>query len=87
MESSHSDDKQDFYQFMKYRNDQDLRKKLDAWEKFYNNDRPHGSHGGNTPYEVMKKQIEMIFHRQVKSGLAHLIKKDPFHLTPQTPPP
>jgi len=32
----------------------DLMKKLEAWEQFYNYDRPHMSHGSKTPYEVMK---------------------------------
>jgi len=32
--------------------------KLKAWENFYNYDRPHISHEGKTPYEVMKSLLE-----------------------------
>jgi transposase InsO family protein len=37
-----------------YTDDVDLNKKLEAWEKFYNFDRPHGAFDGQTPYEVLK---------------------------------
>ncbi|MBT4089685.1 MAG: transposase, partial [Anaerolineae bacterium] len=33
--------------------------KLGAWESYYNYDRPHMSHDGRTPYEVMKSLLEI----------------------------
>jgi len=35
-----------------------LNSKLAAWENFYNYDRPHMSHDGKTPYEVMRSLLE-----------------------------
>lgn len=35
----------------------DLEKKLAVWEHFYNFDRPHGAHGGKTPYEALRKKL------------------------------
>ena len=35
----------------------DLKKKLSAWEKFYNYDRSHGAHKGKTPYEVLREKL------------------------------
>jgi hypothetical protein len=40
-----------------YTDDVDLNKKLVAWEQFYNLNRPHGSHGGQTPYEALKNTL------------------------------
>jgi transposase InsO family protein len=34
--------------------DVDLNQKLEAWEKFYNLNRPHGAFAGKTPYEVLR---------------------------------
>ena len=31
---------------------------LQAWEDFYNFDRPHGALGGQTPYERLRQKIE-----------------------------
>jgi hypothetical protein len=28
-----------------------------VWERFYNYDRPHGAHGGKTPYEVLREKL------------------------------
>ena len=42
-----------------YTDDVDLNAKLEAWESFYNYDRPHMSHDGQTPYEVMKSLLEI----------------------------
>ena len=39
----------------KYTDDVNLIKKIKQWEKFYNFNRPHKSHGGLTPYKIMKK--------------------------------
>jgi transposase InsO family protein len=44
VERSHRTDKDEVYQRLTYRDDVDLKKKLAAWEKFYNYDRPHGAH-------------------------------------------
>jgi transposase InsO family protein len=54
VERSHRTDQEEFYQLLNYTDDVDLNKKLEAWEKFYNFDRPHGAFDGKTPYEVLK---------------------------------
>ncbi len=56
-ERSHRTDKDEFYQLLSYRDDVDLEKKLAAWERFYNFDRPHGAHKGKTPYEVLREKL------------------------------
>jgi transposase InsO family protein len=58
VERSHLTDQKEFYQLLTYTGDVDLNSKLEAWESFYNYDRPHMSHDGNTPYEVMKSLLE-----------------------------
>jgi len=50
-------DKDEFYQLLTYRDDVDLEKKLAVWERFYNFDRPHGAHGGKTPYEALREKL------------------------------
>ena len=50
-------DKDEFYQLLTYRDDVDLKKKLATWERFYNYDRPHGAHGGKTPYEALREKL------------------------------
>jgi len=57
VERSHRTDQTEFYQLLAYTDDVDLKSKLEAWESFYNYDRPHISHGGQTPYEVMKSLL------------------------------
>ncbi len=57
VERSHRTDKEEFYQPLTYRDDVDLAKKLATWEGFYNYDRPHGAHGGKTPYEVLRETL------------------------------
>ena len=54
VERSHRTDQTEFYQLLTYTDDVDLNAKLDAWESFYNYDRPHISHAGQTPYEVLR---------------------------------
>jgi transposase InsO family protein len=54
---SHRSDKDEFYQLLTYRDDVDLEKKLAVWERFYNFDRPHGAHGGKTPYEALREKL------------------------------
>ena len=57
VERSHLTDQREFYQLLTYTDDVDLNSKLEAWESFYNYDRPHMSHDGKTPYEVMKSLL------------------------------
>ncbi len=57
VERSHRTDKDEFYQLLTYKDDVDLEKKLAAWERFYNYDRPHGAHSGKTPYEVLREKL------------------------------
>ena len=57
VERSHRTDQAEFYQLLTYTDDVDLNSKLNAWENFYNYDRPHISHRGKTPYEVMKSLL------------------------------
>lgn len=54
VERSHRTDQEEFYQLLTYTDDVDLNKKLDAWEQFYNYDRPHGAFDGKTPYEKLR---------------------------------
>ena len=58
VERSHLTDQREFYQLLTYTGDVDLNSKLEAWESFYNYDRPHMAHDGKTPYEVMKSLLE-----------------------------
>lgn len=58
VERSHRTDQVEFYQLLTYTDDVDLTSKLEAWENFYNYDRPHMSLGGKTPYEVMRSLLE-----------------------------
>lgn len=57
VERSHRTDQNEFYQLLTYTDDVDLNMKLETWENFYNYDRPHISHDGKTPYEVMKSLL------------------------------
>ena len=43
---------------MKYKDDVDLEAKLAEWEAFYNFTRPHGAHGGKTPYESLREKLK-----------------------------
>ena len=58
VERSHRTDQTEFYQLLTYTDDKDLNAKLKAWEDFYNYDRPHLSHEGKTPYEVLKSLLQ-----------------------------
>jgi transposase InsO family protein len=58
VERSHRTDHTEFYQLLTYTDDVDLNAKLEAWEDFYNYDRPHISLDGKTPYEVMKSLLK-----------------------------
>lgn len=57
VERSHRTDDQEFYQLLTYTDDVDLNEKIANWEHFYNYDRPHISHNGKTPFEVMKSLL------------------------------
>jgi len=57
VERSHRTDKDEIYQLIDYRDDVDLERKLAAWERVYNYDRPHSSHRGKTPYEVLREKL------------------------------
>lgn len=58
VERSHRTDQAEFYQLLSYTDDVDLHAKLEAWENFYNYDRPHMSHDGKTPYEMMRSILK-----------------------------
>lgn len=58
VERSHRTDQNEFYQLLTYTDDVDRNVKLEAWENFYNYDRPHTSLEGQTPYEVMKSLLK-----------------------------
>jgi len=57
VERSHLTDQREFYQCLEYKDDIDLRKKLNQWESYYNYLRPHSSHMGKTPYEKLKQRM------------------------------
>ncbi len=59
VERSHRIDKNEFYSAIKYQGDEDLEKKINAWEKFYNFSRPHGAHKGKTPYEALREKLNL----------------------------
>jgi len=58
VERSHRSDQEEFYQLLTYTDDVDLNHKLARWEEFYNHSRPHGAHGGKTPYEALRATIQ-----------------------------
>ena len=55
---SHRTDDQEFYQSLKYTDDVNLNEQLEDWEKYYNLHRPHSSHRGYTPNEVLRTKFE-----------------------------
>ena len=58
VERSHRPDKEEFYQAIEYKGDQDLAAKLKKWQDFYNFMRPHGAHQGKTPYEALHEKLK-----------------------------
>ena len=64
---SHRTDKQEFYQFLDYSDDVNLKEKIKEWENFYNFNRPHKSHGGLTPYEIFRAKMNIDIQSQPKS--------------------
>ena len=67
VKSSHRTDKQEFYQFLDYTDDVNLKEKIKEWENFYNFNRPHKSHGGLTPYEIFRAKMNIDIQSQAKS--------------------
>ena len=67
VERSHRTDKQEFYQFLDYTDDVNLKDKIMEWENFYNFNRPHKSHGGLTPYEIFRAKMNIDIQGQPKS--------------------
>ena len=57
VERSHRTDKDEFYQLLTYTDDVDLNRQVQAWEEYHNFHRPHFSHQGRTPYEVMRSLL------------------------------
>jgi transposase InsO family protein len=57
VERSHLTDHIEFYQLLSYTGDVDLNEKLKEWEDCYNFQRPHTSHRGKTPYEVLRERL------------------------------
>ena len=55
---AHRSDQEEFYQLLNCVDDQDLNRKLDLWEKFYNFSRPHGTFGGRAPYEILRERLQ-----------------------------
>ena len=58
VERSHRTDKEEFYHHLNYKNDKDLRKKVEEWQNLYNLHRPHGGLGGKTPYERLRQKVK-----------------------------
>jgi transposase InsO family protein len=58
VERSHRSDQEEFYQLLNYKDDVDLSKKLEEWERYYNYHRPHGAFQGRTPYEALKALLQ-----------------------------
>jgi transposase InsO family protein len=58
VERSHRSDQEEFYQLLTYTDDVDLKGKLASWEQFYNLNRPHGAHGGRTPYDALRSMLD-----------------------------
>jgi transposase InsO family protein len=55
VERSHRTDQEEFYSLNKFRDEADLKNKLEKWEDEYNNDRPHMGLKGLTPGEKLNK--------------------------------
>jgi len=57
VERSHRTDQEEFYSKNSFKNEKELKEKLDAWEKEYNFDRPHMGLKGLTPGEKLNKMM------------------------------
>jgi len=61
VERSHRIDADEFYRMLQgivVDDTRVLNLKLEEWERFYNFDRPHGSLGGQTPYERLRQSTQ-----------------------------
>ena len=58
VERSHRSDQEEFYRLLTYKDDVDVSKKLQEWERYYNDNRPHGSFQGKTPDEALKAPLQ-----------------------------
>jgi transposase InsO family protein len=59
-ERSHRIDDEEFYRQLDgvmIASAEEFNQKLQEWERFYNYDRPHGSLGGQTPYERLRERL------------------------------
>lgn len=57
VERSHRTDKEEFYFHLSYKNDKDLVKKVEEWEKLYNLHRPHGALDGKRHFERFRQKM------------------------------
>ena len=55
VERSQRSDGQECYQLLSYKDDVDLKAKLDECECVYNFHRPRGAHAGKTPYKALRE--------------------------------
>jgi transposase InsO family protein len=59
VERSHRIDQEEFYRMLEgvvIDDTQLFNDRLQEWENFYNYNRPHGSLGGQTPYERLREK-------------------------------
>jgi hypothetical protein len=52
---------------LEYTDDVNLKEKMKEWENFYNFNRPHKSHGGLSPYEILRAKMNIDIQGQPKS--------------------
>jgi hypothetical protein len=71
VERSHRSDQEEFYQLLTYKDDVDLKKKLQEWERYYNYNRLHGAFQGKTPYEVLKALLQSTSKCLTRSDISH----------------
>jgi len=64
-------DNQEFYWLLESKDDIDLEKKFAIWEKFCDFQRPHGTHNGKTPYEIIRKKLA----QSRKNALSFLLSR------------
>lgn len=76
VERSHRTDEEEFYQMLDgivIDNSKLFKEKLEAWEKFYNFQRPHGSLKGKTPYERLREKLkELSSPKQGALNVSHV---------------
>jgi transposase InsO family protein len=57
VERSHRTDQEEFYRDRQFRDEQELKRRLEDWEREYNFERPHMGLGGIPPAERMHQKI------------------------------